>query len=211
MIYFVLAACVLAVQGAELQIKGDANDESKVEFGGALTLSHNAAGDELVCSGKIKAADVLVEGTSTTVADLIGEVATIRQEMEAMKAFVGMMPPPASPPPGIPPPPPPAFEFCEPVALSWRYDSVSASTFIDLPGVTYGQGAMTVGECLEACSASTACKQVVVQSAQTLEGLDLNDARNLSAAGCYPMSQATSSDPLGGTNHMFASMACNVP
>jgi hypothetical protein len=57
-------------------------------------------------SGKIKAIDVLIEGTSTTVADLIGEVASLRQEMAAVKAFVGMMPPPSHPPPPALPPPP---------------------------------------------------------------------------------------------------------
>ena len=66
-------------------------------------MIHNATEDELVCSGKIKATDVLIVGTSTTVADLIGEVATLRQEMAAVKQFVGMMPPPASPPPAATP------------------------------------------------------------------------------------------------------------
>ena len=82
---------------------GDDRDAAKIEFGGALTLIHNATEDELVCSGKIKATDVLIVGTSTTVADLIGEVATLRQEMAAVKQFVGMMPPPASPPPAATP------------------------------------------------------------------------------------------------------------
>ena len=91
MIYFILSACVLAVHGEVLEVKSGSNNEAKVEFGDALTLSHNAAADELVCSGKIKAADVLVEGTSTTVADLIGEVATLRQEMAAVRAFVGRL------------------------------------------------------------------------------------------------------------------------
>ena len=96
MIYFVFVASVLAVQnGAVLEMTGDA---AKIEFGGALTLIHNNTEDQLTCSGKIQASDVLIEGTSTTVADLIGEVATLRQEMAAVKAFVGMMPPPASPP-----------------------------------------------------------------------------------------------------------------
>jgi len=81
--------------GSSLQLTGDT---PKVEFGGALTLIHNATEDELVCSGKIRASDVIIEGTSTTVADLIGEVATLRQEMAAVRAFVGMMPPPAMPP-----------------------------------------------------------------------------------------------------------------
>ena len=69
MIYFVLVASVLAVQdGAVLELTGEA---PKVEFGGALTLIHNATEDQLTCSGKIQASDVLIEGTSTTVADLI--------------------------------------------------------------------------------------------------------------------------------------------
>jgi len=129
MISSFLVTSVLATQnGAVLELTGDA---PKVEFGGALTLIHNATEDKLTCSGKIQAADVLIEGTSTTVADLIGEMAVlrqamevVRQEMATMKAFVGMMPPPPSPapaqpspsapptnppagPPPKPPPPPP--------------------------------------------------------------------------------------------------------
>ena len=93
MIYLVFVTSVLAVQnGAVLEMTGDA---AKIEFGGALTLIHNATEDKLTCSGKIQASDVLIEGTSTTVADVIGEVAALRQEMAAVKAFVGMMPPSA--------------------------------------------------------------------------------------------------------------------
>jgi len=110
MIYFVLAVSVLgqAVQnGALLELTGEA---AKIEFGGALSLIHNSTEDKLVCSGKIQASDVVIEGTSTTVADLIGEVAMLRQDMAAVKQFVGMMPPPAVPPslpPSLPPMPPP--------------------------------------------------------------------------------------------------------
>ena len=71
-------------------------------------MVHNATQDKLTCSGTLEAADVRVEGTSTTVADLIRnmvamqqEMAALRQEMAAMKAFVGMMPPPALPPPHL--------------------------------------------------------------------------------------------------------------
>jgi len=101
MIYFVFVASVLAVQnGAVLELTGDA---AKIEFGGALTLIHNNTEDQLTCSGKIQASDVLIEGTSTTVAQMMGRLATLEQEMAAVKAFVGMMPPPASPPPSLPP------------------------------------------------------------------------------------------------------------
>ena len=101
MIYFVLAVAVMGqteetVQnGALLQLTGEA---AKVEFGGVLTLIHNSTEDELVCSGKIRASDVVIEGTATTVADLIGEVATLKEDMAAVKQFVGMMPPSAPPP-----------------------------------------------------------------------------------------------------------------
>jgi len=91
MIYFVLVASVLAAQnGAVLELTGEA---PKVEFGGALTLIHNATEDELVCSGKIRASDVVIEGTSTTVADLIGEVATLRQDMAHVLRSVTFIPP----------------------------------------------------------------------------------------------------------------------
>jgi len=119
-------ASVLAVQnGAVLEMTGDA---AKIEFGGALTLIHNNTEDQLTCSGKIQASDVLIEGTSTTVADLIGEVATLRQEMAAVKAFVGMMPPPvvsspvSPPPPAVPPslpPPPPPHPSPPPCENGW--------------------------------------------------------------------------------------------
>ena len=95
MIYFVLAVLVLgqAVQnGALLELTGEA---AGVEFGGALTLIHNSTEDELVCSGKIRASDVVIEGTLTTVADLIGQMAILQEDMAAMKRFVGMMPPPS--------------------------------------------------------------------------------------------------------------------
>ena len=78
--YLVFVASVLAAvqNGAVLEMTGEA---AKIEFGGALTLSHNTSEDQLTCSGKIKATDVLIEGTSTTVADLIGEVATLKDQM----------------------------------------------------------------------------------------------------------------------------------
>ena len=58
---YVLAISVLgqAVQnGAMLALNGDA---AQIEFGGALTLVHNASEGELVCSGKITASDILVD------------------------------------------------------------------------------------------------------------------------------------------------------
>ena len=93
MIYFVLAVSVMGqtVQnGALLELTGEA---AKVEFGRALTLIHNSMEDELVCSGKLRASDVVIEGTTTTVADLIEEVAKIKEDMTAVKQFVGMMTP----------------------------------------------------------------------------------------------------------------------
>ena len=76
----------------------------------ALTLVHSPAEDKLTCSGTLEATDVRIAGTSTTMADLIREVAAFRQEMADMKQFVGMMPPPVSPPLFPPPssPSPPA-------------------------------------------------------------------------------------------------------
>ena len=101
MIYFVLVASVLSVENNEavLQLNGHT---SKIEFGGALTLIHNATEDELSCSGKIKAIDLLIEGTSTTVAQMMAEHATMKDDIAALKQAVGMMPPPMAPP--APPP-----------------------------------------------------------------------------------------------------------
>ena len=98
----------------------DTSSESmaKVRFGddGMLVLFRNASEDVLHCTGTIEAANVRIAGTTTTVADVIRQLATLqsdmeemaalRQEMAAVNAFVGMMPPPASPPPALPPWPP---------------------------------------------------------------------------------------------------------
>jgi hypothetical protein len=94
-------AAVLGTQdGAVLELTGQT---PRVIYGLAndpdsLTLSRDTSEDKLVCSGEFEAADLRIAGTSTTVADLIQELAALRQEMAAVKAFVGMMPPPASPP-----------------------------------------------------------------------------------------------------------------
>jgi len=108
MIYFVFAVSVLAqsVQnGALLKLTGEA---AKVEFGGALTLIHNSTDDKLVCSGKIQASDVVIDGSATTVADLMSEFDAMKTRMAALEQFVGwrppMSPPPMSPPPMLPPP-----------------------------------------------------------------------------------------------------------
>ena len=121
MIYFVFVTSVLAVQnGAVLEMTGDVN---VIEFGGALTLIHNTTEDELVCSGKIKATDVLIEGTSTTVADLIGEFDAMKTRMAAIERFVGMMPPPAAPP-DLPPPRAPWSDVCSTgFSSSWSPNS----------------------------------------------------------------------------------------
>merc|ERR1711998_409557 len=123
MIYFVFVASVLgqqaALNGAVLELTGQTPRliYGQLDASDSLTLTRNASEDKLICSGEFEAADLRIAGTSTTVADLIGEVATLRQEMAALKAFVGMMPPPAVPLPAVPPPsfPPPASppEPCE--------------------------------------------------------------------------------------------------
>jgi len=101
MIYFVFVASVLVAQnGAVIELTGQT---PRVIYGqldspDALTLTRKISEDKLVCSGEFEAADLRIAGSTTTVADLIGEVATLRQEMAAVKQFVGMMPPPASPP-----------------------------------------------------------------------------------------------------------------
>ena len=101
MIYFVLVASVLGQQvapnGAVLELTGQTPRViyGQLDASDSLTLTRNASEDKLVCSGEFEAADLRIAGTSTTVADLIGEVATLRQEMAAVKAFVGMMPLPA--------------------------------------------------------------------------------------------------------------------
>ena len=97
MISFVLAVSVLgqaADNGGVLELIGEA---AKVEFGGALTLIHDSTEDELVCSGKIRASDVVIQGTTTTVAQMMAEHAMMKDDIAALKQFVGMSSP--SPPP----------------------------------------------------------------------------------------------------------------
>ena len=92
---------MLAAQnGAVLELTGNAPAVHFGELGGSdtLTLIHNSTDDKLTCSGKIQASDVLIEGTSTTVAQMMSRMATLEQELEAVKQFVGIMPPPAMPP-----------------------------------------------------------------------------------------------------------------
>ena len=87
-----------------------------------VTLIRNATEDELVCSGKIKATDVLIEGTSTTVADLIREFDALRTRMTAIEQFLGMMPPPPSSPPYPPSPPPVSYttnSCASPESTAW--------------------------------------------------------------------------------------------
>ena len=88
MAYFLLATSVLGQDPTRFTISGA---QSVLQFGShddSIRLIRNATEDELVCSGKIKAADVLIEGTSTTVADLIGEVATLRQDVAETRGWL---------------------------------------------------------------------------------------------------------------------------
>ena len=91
MIYFLLVALALGFVRAEksaiLELTGDAPTVHFGKLGGSdvLTLVHSPAEEKLTCSGTLEATDVRIAGTSTTVADLIGEVATLRQEMAAVK------------------------------------------------------------------------------------------------------------------------------
>jgi len=101
MIHFILVASVLGQDPTRFQIAGT---QSVIQFGSqddSVTLIRNATEDELVCSGKFKATDVLIEGTTTTVAQMMAEHATMKDDIAALKRFVGMMPP-SSPPPSFP-------------------------------------------------------------------------------------------------------------
>lgn len=90
MIYFVLAALALgfvkAEKGAVLELTGDAPTVHFGELGGSnvLTLVHSPAEEKLTCSGILEASDVRINGTSTTVADLISRVATFQEQIQAM-------------------------------------------------------------------------------------------------------------------------------
>ena len=90
MIYFLLAAVALGfVKGeksAVLELTGDAPAVHFGELGGSdvLTLVHNSTEDELVCSGKLRAADVVIEGTTTTMAQMMTEHATMKDDITAL-------------------------------------------------------------------------------------------------------------------------------
>jgi len=109
MIYLCLVASVLGQtfpDGAVIELTGQTPTliYGQLDASDSLTLTRNASDDKLVCSGEFEAADLRITGTSTTVADLIQEVAALRQDMAAVKAFVGMSMPPSSPlPPSSPP------------------------------------------------------------------------------------------------------------
>ena len=103
MIYFVLVALALgfvkAEKSAVLELNGDAPTVHFGELGGSdtLTLIHSPGEDKLTCSGTIEASDVRIAGTSTTVAQMITEFAQMKEEMAAVKNFVGMTPPSTPP------------------------------------------------------------------------------------------------------------------
>lgn len=103
MIYLCLVASVLGQtfpNGAVIELTGQTPTliYGQLDASDSLTLTRNASDEKLVCSGEFEAADLRITGTSTTVADLIQEVAALRQDMAAVKAFVGMIMPPSSPP-----------------------------------------------------------------------------------------------------------------
>jgi len=111
MIYFVFAVSVLAqsVQnGALLNLSGEA---AKVEFGGSLSLIHNSTEDELVCSGKIRASDVIIEGMNISVAEMMTEFVTMKEQVAKMfHTLTELTNSPISdetisPPPALPPTP----------------------------------------------------------------------------------------------------------
>mmetsp|Transcript_17116 Transcript_17116/g.28660 ORF Transcript_17116/g.28660 Transcript_17116/m.28660 type:complete len:305 (-) Transcript_17116:281-1195(-) len=70
---------------------------------GLTPFNCTGVGDgQLTCSGTIQASNVVIAGTSTTLVDLIREVATLWQDVASMRQFVGLRPPqlpPSSPPP----------------------------------------------------------------------------------------------------------------
>jgi len=85
-------------------------------------MTHNNTSDDLlVCSSRIKASDVLIDGTSTTVAQLIAEHNAMKMDIQALKQFVGNMmpPPPLSPPPSPPPP--------RPIATIWKVSNAGST------------------------------------------------------------------------------------
>ena len=80
MIYSVLGALALgfvrAEKSAVLELNGDAPTVHFGELGGSdtLTLVHNPSKGQLTCSGQMEASDFLIEGTSTTVAQMMAQM-----------------------------------------------------------------------------------------------------------------------------------------
>ena len=89
---FMFAIATSVVLGVDLEVLPDGGlleltgDEAQIIFGESLTLTHNATEDELVCSGKIRAADVVIQGTNKSVADLIRDVAELKSLQDEVRA-----------------------------------------------------------------------------------------------------------------------------
>ena len=114
--------CIIAVLAASAAVDAaptlefrDSEDPSDA----GVTLIHDPADPEaanaLVCSGEFQAADVRINGTNTTMAQIIQKVGTLESEareltqrldvlasiesdVQMLKLHFGMMPPPTSPP-----------------------------------------------------------------------------------------------------------------
>jgi len=65
-------------------------ESAQIEFGGSLTLIHNSTGDDLACSGKLKAADFIISGTMMTVVQMAAEHAAMKADIAALKQHVGL-------------------------------------------------------------------------------------------------------------------------
>jgi len=85
-----------AENGAELELSGQTPRiiYGQLDAPNSLTLTRNASEDKLVCSGEFEAADLRIVGTSTTVADLIREVAFLSSRVSQLSRVMTMLEPP---------------------------------------------------------------------------------------------------------------------
>lgn len=129
MICFVLVASALAVQnGAVLDLTGDA---AQIEFGGALTLIHNATDDTLECSGAIKAADYTAScnGTLAKMCAMQSELHALKGQVQRLELMLAsVMSTPSDSSPSTP---------CVPSVTSVEYVELLMGDYKNLGGLTY--------------------------------------------------------------------------
>ena len=142
-------------------------------FGNGITVMQNKS--KLTCSGEFEAADLRIAGTSTTVADLIQEVATLKGQVAQILQM--LTPPPTSPPapPALPPAPWSVHaqgKWCD-AALIERVCGKSVAGELDTIswsggcGCSYNHAVPSRERCQQRCSDNPACNFYLYKATET--------------------------------------------